>query len=119
MRTPNEIVHEDADSIEFTMFDDVMNKTARKIFDRSLLLSLDPFNREMSRQKINRDLNEVLDREARKLNESKKFNLDDKIMTEEEWRALVPHESEAEVPPVPTYKQIIEWAYDADLRERS
>ena len=117
MRTPNEIVHEDADSIEFTMFDDVMNKTARKITDRSLFLSLDPFNRDMSRQKINRDLNEVLDREARKLNESKKFNLDDKIMTEEEWRALVPHESEAEVPPVPTYGKIIQYVYETALKK--
>ena len=51
----------------------------------------------------------------------KKINIDleNKIMTQEEWRALVPHESEAEVCPVPTWKQIIEYAYDAAIKERS
>ena len=48
---------------------------------------------------------------------SRKFALEDKIMTEEEWRALVPHESEAEVPPVPTYKQIIDYVYETALRK--
>ena len=47
----------------------------------------------------------------------KKFSLDDKIMTEEEWRAIVPHESEAEVPPVPTYGKIVEYVYDTALRD--
>lgn len=47
----------------------------------------------------------------------KKFNLDDKIMTEEEWRSLVPHESEAEVPPVPTYGKIIEYMYATAFRD--
>lgn len=47
----------------------------------------------------------------------KKFALEDEIMTEEEWRALVPHESEAEVCPVPTYRDIVEWAYDAALKK--
>lgn len=47
----------------------------------------------------------------------KKFALEDKIMTEEEWRALVPHESEAEVPPVPTYKQIIDYVYETALKK--
>lgn len=47
----------------------------------------------------------------------KKFALEDKIMTEEEWRALVPHESEAEVPPVPTYGKIIEYVYETALKK--
>ena len=51
----------------------------------------------------------------------KKINIDleEKIMPEEEWRAIVPHESEAEVCPVPTWKQIIEYAYDSAVKERS
>lgn len=51
------------------------------------------------------------------MSEVKKFNLEDKIMTEEEWRALVPHESEAEVPPVPTYRKIVEYVYATALRD--
>lgn len=112
MRTPKEILHEEMNSIEFTMFDDVMNKTARKITDRSMFLSLQPETREEIRQKINRELNKVLDRE------SKKFNIDDKIMTEEEWRAIVPHESEAEVPPVPTYQTILDYVYERCLKSK-
>ena len=46
-----------------------------------------------------------------------KINLEDEIMTEEEWRALVPHESEAEVCPVPTYREIVQWAYESALKK--
>ena len=46
-----------------------------------------------------------------------KINLEDEIMTEEEWRALVPHESEAEVCPVPTYREIVKWAYESALKK--
>lgn len=48
--------------------------------------------------------------------DKKKFNLEDKIMSEEAWRALVPHESEAEVPPVPTYGKIIDYVYETALK---
>lgn len=63
MRTPKEIVHEDMDSIEFTIFDDEMDKNARKIIDRSMFFSLPPEAREEIRNKINRELNKVLDKE--------------------------------------------------------
>lgn len=65
MRTPKEIVHEDMDSIEFTMFDDERDKTARKITDRSRFFSLPPETREEIRNKINRELNKALDKEAK------------------------------------------------------
>lgn len=119
MRTPKEIVHEDANSIEFTMFDDEINKTARKIFDRTQFFMAPDGARDVIRQNINRELNKVLDREVRKLRrEPKRFiTLEDKIMTEEAWRALVPHESEAEVCPVPTYKQILDYVYETALKK--
>lgn len=49
--------------------------------------------------------------------DKKKRSIEDQIMTEEEWRALVPHESEAEVPPVPTYGKIIEYMYATAFRD--
>lgn len=43
-------------------------------------------------------------------------NIDDKIMSEEEWRAMIPHESPAEIPPVPTYKQVVQYVYETALK---
>lgn len=45
-----------------------------------------------------------------------KMKLEDKITTREEWLKMVPHESEAEVPPVPTYKQILDYVYETALK---
>ena len=44
------------------------------------------------------------------------MKLEDKITTREEWLKMVPHESEAEVPPVPTYKQILDYVYETALK---
>ena len=64
MRIPKEILHEDTNSIEFTIFDDKIKKTARKIIDFSVFMILDPLRREQIRIGINRKLNRVLDRES-------------------------------------------------------
>ena len=46
------------------------------------------------------------------------MKLEDKIMTREEWLKLVPHESEAEVPPVPTYQTILDYVYERCLKTK-
>lgn len=46
------------------------------------------------------------------------MKLEDKIMTREEWLKLVPHESEAEVPPVPTYQTILDYVYERCLKSK-
>lgn len=65
MRIPNEIVHKESDSIEFTIFDDRTKKTARKITDFSLFMSWDPQTRQQIRSGINRKLNRALDEDER------------------------------------------------------
>lgn len=118
MRTPNEIIHKEMNSIEFTMFDDVMNKTAKKIVDSWIFFSGSPEERSNIRSQINRELNRTLDREARKLNEPNRFiTLQDKITSDEAWRAMIPHESPAEVPPVPTFKEVLDYIYKYCLQK--
>jgi len=67
MRTPNEIRHPELDSIEFTMFDDMINKTAKIFVDYSFFFSGSPESRIELRYGINHKLNSILDREVRML----------------------------------------------------
>lgn len=67
MRIPNEIVHKDSNSIEFTIFDDKINKTASKIIDFELFMSFDPFWRENIRKGINSKLKKILDKESKEI----------------------------------------------------
>ena len=43
--------------------------------------------------------------------------IEDKITTREEWLKMVPHESEAEVPPVPTFKEVLDYIYKYCLKK--
>ena len=47
----------------------------------------------------------------------KKISLEDKITTREEWLKMVPHESEGEVPPVPTFKEVLDYIYKYCLKK--
>ena len=47
----------------------------------------------------------------------KKRSLEDKITTREEWLKMIPHESEAEVPPVPTFKEVLDYIYKYCLQD--
>lgn len=67
MRIPNEIKHNEMDSIEFTMFDDLINKTAKMFVDCSTFFSGPPESRDVIRYNINSKLNKILDREVRKI----------------------------------------------------
>lgn len=104
MRIPYETIHRDTETIEFSILDDVMNKRARKLVDLSTFFTAPPTYRDKIREKYNRELNEILDREAKELNGSK---LEDKVTSEEAWRPMILHEGVAEVPPVPTFREVI------------
>lgn len=108
MRIPYETIHRDTETIEFSILDDVMNKRARKLVDLSTFFTAPPTYRDKIRENYNRELNEILDREAKELNGSKKLiNLEDKVTSEAAWRAMILHEGVAEVPPVPTFREVI------------
>lgn len=79
MRTPNEIKHPELDSIEFTMFDDMINKTAKIFVDCSFFFSGPPGSRDVLRYKINRKLNSILDREVRMLKRGNNNGQEEKI----------------------------------------
>jgi hypothetical protein len=113
MRHFKEIRDEKEKKIQFFLYDEKIKEPARCNIDMMVFDRVSEEERNHAREVTRRSMERELDRRLRHP------KLEDKIMTEEEWRALVPHESEAEICPVPTWKEIVEWAYESAIRERS
>ena len=111
MRHFREIRNEDEKKIQFVLHDERIEDPARCDVDLKLFDEIDEEKRTGLRERARVKLERELDRRVAQ------HRPEDKIMTVEEWRALVPHESEAEVCPVPTYNQIIKYVYETALKK--
>lgn len=47
----------------------------------------------------------------------KKRKMEEPVMSREEWILLIPHESVAEIPEVPTWKAVVDWCYEHAIRK--
>lgn len=111
MRHFKEIRNEEEKKIQFSLYDERIEDPARCDVDLKIFDEIDEEKRTGLRERAREKLERELDKRVAQ------HRPDDKIMTEEEWRALVPHESEAEVPPVPTYGKIIDYVYETALKK--